>query len=171
MNRIVPRQPVPDLEVQMTAGGMWRLADQKPPVFTMIAFYRGLHCPICKVYLKELEGKLDEFAKRGVEVIAISSDSAERARQAQREWGLPRLKIGYGLATERARQWGLFISRAIKDTEPDEFAEPGIFLVKPDGTLYCASIQTMPFARPSFDPILGAIAFIVANNYPARGEA
>jgi peroxiredoxin len=171
MNRVVPRQPVPGLEVQTTAGGAWRLADQKPTNFTMIVFYRGLHCPICKVYLKELDGKLDEFAKRGVDVIAISTDSRERAEQTQREWGLARLKIGYGLAIGRAREWGLFISRAIKEPEPAEFAEPGIFLVKPDGTLYCSSINSMPFARPAFEQILGAVAFVTANNYPARGEA
>ena len=28
----------------------------------------------------------------------------------------------------------------------------------------------MPFARPHFDEILGAIDFVVKNEYPARGE-
>jgi len=28
----------------------------------------------------------------------------------------------------------------------------------------------MPFARPHFDEILGAIDFVVKNDYPARGE-
>jgi hypothetical protein len=32
-----------------------------------------------------------EFAQRGVETIAISADTEERARQAQRDWGLERL--------------------------------------------------------------------------------
>ncbi len=171
MNRLVPRQPVPALEVQTTAGLTWRLADHKPPKFTMIVFYRGLHCPICKAYLHELDGKLNEFAKRGVLVIAVSTDRRARAEQTQSEWGLTRLTIGYGLAIERAREWGLFISHAIEETEPAEFAEPGVFLVNPDGTLYCSLINSMPFARPAFDQILGAVAFVTANHYPARGEA
>lgn len=54
--------------------------------------------------------------------------------------------------------------------EPELFAEPGIFLIKPDQTLYFASIQTMPFARPRFDEILKAIEFVVGREYPARGE-
>jgi hypothetical protein len=29
----------------------------------------------------------------------------------------------------------------------------------------------MPFARPRFSEILGAIDFILRNDYPARGEA
>jgi hypothetical protein len=55
--------------------------------------------------------------------------------------------------------------------EPALFAEPGIFLVRPDGTLYFGTVQTMPFARPHFADILPAIDFVVKNDYPARGEA
>lgn len=50
------------------------------------------------------------------------------------------------------------------------FSEPGVLIVRPDGTLYCGSTQTMPFARPSFQDLLGAIDFAVAKDYPARGE-
>ena len=32
------------------------------------------------------------------------------------------------------------------------------------------STQTMPFARPSFQDLLGAIDFAIAKDYPARGE-
>ncbi|HIE89539.1 MAG TPA: AhpC/TSA family protein, partial [Gammaproteobacteria bacterium] len=54
--------------------------------------------------------------------------------------------------------------------EPSLFVEPGIFLVRPDQTLYFATVQTMPFARPSFGDILKAIDFVIAKDYPARGE-
>ena len=50
------------------------------------------------------------------------------------------------------------------------FSEPGLFLVRPDGTLYFASVQTMPFSRPRFADILGALDFVIANDYPGRGE-
>jgi len=43
-------------------------------------------------------------------------------------------------------------------------------LVRPDRTLYFASVQTMPFARPHFTDILAALDFVIAKNYPARGE-
>ncbi len=32
------------------------------------------------------------------------------------------------------------------------------------------STQTMPFARPIFKDLLGAIDFAISKNYPARGE-
>lgn len=168
---IKPRTEVPALDVETLDHGRFRLADRKPQAFTMVVFYRGLHCPICKTYLRDLERKLDDFTRKGVDVIAVSTDGEERAARAKRDWELQRLTIGYGLTIDAARAWGLFISSSIKSEEPERFAEPGLFLIRPDGTLYAASIQTMPFARPSFADVLAAIDFVTKNNYPARGEA
>lgn len=168
---IKPRTKVPSLNRPTLAGTGFDLAAQHPRSFTMIVFYRGLHCPICKTYLRDLDRRLDEFAKRGVEVVAISSDTRERAEQSKKEWGLERLSLAYDLTIEEARRWGLYISAGIKEGEPPLFAEPGLFLIRPDGTLYAASIQTMPFARPSFADVLAALDFIAQKNYPPRGEA
>jgi hypothetical protein len=55
--------------------------------------------------------------------------------------------------------------------EPTHFSEPALYLIRPDGTLYVGSIQTMPFARPHVADILAAIDYVLKNNYPARGEA
>ena len=137
----------------------------------MLVFYRGLHCPICKGYLRDLDRKLADFAKLGVDTLALSSDTKERAEEARREWGIERLALAYGLEIEEARGWRLYISKGVKEPEPPLFAEPGLFLVRPDRMLYCASIQTMPFARASFAEVLQAVAFITEKNYPARGEA
>ena len=168
---IKPRTEVPVLDLPTVGGGRFDLASRHPPSFTMLAFYRGLHCPICKTYLRDLDRRLDDFTRRGVEVIAISTDTQERAEQSRKDWAIERLPIAYGLSIDQARQWGLFISSSIKAEEPSRFAEPGLFLIRPDGTLYCASVQTMPFARPSFAEVLQAVAFVTEKNYPARGEA
>ena len=174
-NHLYPRQPVPALEVATLGGGTWRLADRSPEAFTLIVFYRGLHCPICAGYLRDLDRKLQDFADLGVEVIAISGDDEARAQQAKQDWKLESLTIGYGQDLENARDWGLYISTSRGKTstgfeEPALFAEPGLFLVRPDGTLYFGSVQTMPFARPGFAEILKAIAFVKEKDYPARGE-
>ncbi|MEW5710575.1 MAG: redoxin domain-containing protein [Pseudomonadota bacterium] len=87
MPQIKPRQPVPDLQVETLDAGTWRLADQNPLHFTMLVFYRGLHCPICKSYLRDLNGKIPELTACGVEAIAISCDDRERAQRMKREWG------------------------------------------------------------------------------------
>jgi hypothetical protein len=54
---------------------------------------------------------------------------------------------------------------------PPKLAEQGIFLIRPDRTVYFAAVQSMPFARPQFSEILSAIDFVLEHDYPARGEA
>jgi peroxiredoxin len=152
-------------------GATWRLGDAKPAVFQMIVVYRGLHCPVCKTYLGELETKLAEFAKRGVDVIAISTDSHDRAQRAKSEWKLDMLRLGCELPIADARAWDLYISRAIRDGEPPEFSEPGLFLIKPNGTVFYASRNSAPWGRPPFDQMLRGIDVALERKMPARGEA
>lgn len=176
MTPIKPRTPTPELSVDTLGGERWSLSESRPKNLSMIVVYRGLHCPICKPYIRDLDRNLTEFDKLGVDAITMSSDSRERAEAAKDEWELQNVRIGYGLSIATAREWGLYISAgrgktSIGIVEPDEFVEPGLFLVQPDKTLYASSINTMPFARPHFKELLGAIDFIVSKDYPARGEA
>ena len=168
---IKPRKPAPPLEVKQLDGNLWRLQDAKPEKFEMIVVYRGLHCPVCKTYLGDLESKLPEFTKRGVDVIAISTDSRERAEKAKADWDLKELRVGCELSIASAREWELFISHSIRDGEPPEFSEPGLFLVKPDGTLFFASRGSAPWGRPPFDQMLRAVDLVTERKMPARGEA
>ncbi len=166
-----PRQPAPPLEVQLLDGTSWRLAASQPKSFTLIVVYRGLHCPLCKIYLNDLQSRLPDFEKRGVDVVAISADSRERAEKSRDEWNLSQLRIGYALPIPVARDWELFISHPVRDGEPQEFTEPGLFLVKPDGTLFFASRGNAPWGRPPLDQVLRGIDAAIERNSPARGEA
>lgn len=173
---LMPNQPVPVLELNTVGGGRFSVAAENPQSFALIVFYRGLHCPICRRYLTELESVLPEFAKRGLTVIAASSDPQERAEQAKNAWGLRTLRIGYGLSIEDARKWGLYVSRSNGMTsagvvEPDLFNEPGLFLVRPDGRLYWGTTSTMPFGRPHFNEVLQSLDYVLSKDYPARGDA
>lgn len=170
------RQAAPEMSFPLIEGGDWTLSERKPENLSMVVAYRGLHCPMCRNYLKELNEQIDEFSKRGVDVVAVSSDGKERAMAARTDWELRNIPIAYGLGIDKARELGLYISTSRGKTsigieEPAMFNEPGLFLVKPDGTLYAAFIQTMPFARPPLDQLLKAIDFITEKGYPARGEA
>ena len=172
---LLPRQPVPALNVALNIGGRFVLGASPGEHFDLLVFYRGLHCPLCAKYLLELERLAPEFAKRGVQVLAISSDDAERTQQMANKINASALKFGYGLSLTSARQWGLYISSSRGKTsigieEPALFSEPGVFIVRPDGTLYYGAVQTMPFARPGFADLLGAVDFAISKDYPARGE-
>lgn len=172
---LIPRQKAPDLVVDTLDHGRFDLSAERPQRMTLICFYRGLHCPICANYLKELERLVPEFAERGVAVIAISSDNQERARQMADKIAAKNLRFGYSLALRDARTWGLYLSTSRGKTslgieEPPVFSEPGVFLINADQTVYFLSVQSMPFVRPHFAEMIPALDFIIKNEYPGRGE-
>lgn len=172
---LIPRQKTPDLTLPLIDGGTFDLASDGAGLGTVICFYRGLHCPICATYLSELERLTPEFAKRGVKTIAISSDTEERAKGMADKIEAKELRFAHSLPLQEARDWGLYISTSRGKTsigveEPALFAEPGLFLVNNDQSLYYMSIQTMPFVRPHFKELLAAVDFAIDKNYPARGE-
>jgi peroxiredoxin len=126
-----------------------------------------------RAQLQELNTRVSNLALRGVKVVAISSDTRERAERAKAEWGLDALRLAYGLELQTARMWGLYVSSGRGKTslgieEPAFFSEPGLFLIRGNGTLYFATIQTMPFFRPAIDEVISAIDFVVAKDYPAE---
>ena len=172
---LIPRQKTPDLQIDTLNHGAFDLAQQPSERGTVICFYRGLHCPICARYLGEMEKLAEKFAARGIDMLALSTDGEDRTRDMAEKVGATRVKFGYDLSLSKAREWGLYLSRGRGKTsigieEPALFAEPGLFLVNPDQTLFFASVQTMPFVRPHFSELLGAVDFAIEKNYPARGE-
>lgn len=167
---IKPREKAPNIQINLVNDTRWDLSEQNPEHFTMVIFYRGKHCPVCKNYLEELQTKISKFTELGVNIIAISSDTEDISKKTYDEWAIADIPVGFEFSIEEARKWGLFISSGIKE-EPDHFIEPGLFLIKPDQTIYAESIQSMPFARPGFDDLLKAIKFVLDKDYPARGEA
>lgn len=172
---LIPRQKTPNLTLPTLDHGAFDLSSETSERGTVICFYRGLHCPICANYLKDFEKKVPDFAERGVSSIAISTDGEERTRAMADKIEAKALRFGYGLPLSEARDWGLYISTSRGKTsmgieEPELFAEPGLFMVTPQRTLYYGSVQTMPFVRPHFAELVAALDFAIPNNYPARDE-
>lgn len=167
---LIPNQKVPDLELPLTIQARFELAAQTSDKFTMLVFYRGKHCPICKKYLEEIGSKLDAITAHGINAVAISMDSEDRAMVAHKEWETGDLPLAHSLTEDQAREWGLYISEKRPDSEePEVFSEPALFLIRPNGTLYFANVQSAPFTRPSIDELLKGVEFVNENDYPARG--
>ncbi len=171
---LIPRKPTPDLSLPLVGGGTFSLSGEGSEKGTVVCFYRGLHCPLCAKYLDELAKLTPEFEKRGVTTVGISSDTEDRAQGMADKLAAP-LRIAYDMPLTQAKDWGLYISTSrgmtsIGIEEPALFAEPGLFMVGPDRALYYGSVQTMPFVRPHFSELLGALDFAIEKNYPARGE-
>ena len=155
--RPLPGQAAPPLHVPELSGGWFVLASRRPDVFTMIVFFRGLHCPICHAQLHELDRRVAELGARGIEIIAISAETLERSRQLAKEWEIKHLNIGYGLPERMMRAWGLFLSRGRFASEPPLFNEPGLFLVDRESRIYYEAVVSMPVGRPRLTEVLRAI--------------
>ncbi|MEH6835283.1 MULTISPECIES: peroxiredoxin-like family protein [Falsihalocynthiibacter] len=172
---LIPRQKTPNLTLPLVGGGTFDLATDGADLGTVICFFRGLHCPVCATYLKELERLTPEFAKRGVKTVAVSSDGLERSTSMVEKISADTLRVASDLPLQEARDWGLYISTSRGKTsigieEPALFSEPGLFLVNKDGSLFYLAVQSMPFTRPHFSELLAAVDFAIDKSYPARGE-
>ena len=176
--RVIPGDTMPAIDARLAGGGRWALAREKSEQLSLLAFYRGIFCPICRVWVGELDRLAPEFEKRGVSVIALSCDKKEGAEKAVADWGLKRLRVGYRLDVEDARRAGLYISEgrginpASGQKESMFFAEPALLLVRPEGELYAAWVQSTPYARVHIAEVLTAVDNFLARNLPdPRGSA
>lgn len=167
--RATPGNPMPEMMLPSVDGGESQLGGKGR--WQMAVIYRGRHCPLCRKYLKTLDGLLEDFRDAGVEIIAISSDPFERAKgeAAEEGWRFP---VACELSQDQMRALGLYISEPRSPQETDRpFAEPGLFVTNPDGILQIADISNAPFSRPDLQGVLNGLKFIQDEDYPIRGTA
>ena len=176
--RVIPTDTMPAIDARLVGGGRWALAREKPETLALLAFYRGIFCPVCRVWVGELDRVAHEFERRGVSVIALTCDNKDAAERAVADWNLAHLRVGYAVDPEDARKAGLYISegRGINpvsnEKEPMLFTEPAVMLVRPEGELYAAWIQSTPYARPHLSDVLAATdKFVQASLPDPRGSA
>lgn len=137
----------------------------------VLIVYRGRHCPLCKSYLNALNEMLEEFQAANVAVSTVSADSREKAEAEVAECGW-KFPVGYDLSVDQMRQLGLYVSGPRSPQETDRpFAEPGLFVINPDGAAQIIDISNAPFARPDLGSLLKGLQFVIAKDYPIRGRA
>ena len=64
----------------------------------------------------------------------------------------------------------MYLSAGVKDGEPSEFSEPGLFLIDNNNEVYYSAINSNPWGRPYLPSFVKAVDYIVQSGYPARGE-
>lgn len=169
---INPQSRVPEMDLPLVGGGRFDIHEMTPDKFTLVIAYRGFHCPKCKAQLQAVDPMVEGLKSRGYEIVAVSMDSEARAGKAKAEWDIKNIPIAYDMGLLMAKSWGLFISDQRPDSdEPKLFSEPGLFVVKPDGSLYAEYIQNTPFGRPPLDDVASGLDFVVEHNYPTRGTS
>lgn len=162
----------PRVTVQKLQGGILELSEKSSDYdWRLVVVYRGKHCPLCTRYLTALNFIAPQLHEIGVDVVAVSADTEEKAI-AQMEIVKPEYPIGYGLTIEQMQSLGLYISDPRSPQETDRpFAEPGIFVINENGKIQVTDISNGPFARPELTTLVSGLGFIKDpnNNYPIRG--
>lgn len=170
MNALDAGTPFPQIQLP-TVGGATRTLG-KPHSghdWQMVVAYRGLHCPICKKYLSQLQEMASAFYDLGVDIIVVSGDPLGKAKQMVDDQSLE-LPVAYGLSLEQMAQLGLYVSDPRSPQETDQpFSEPGVFVVNAQGKLQIVDVSNAPFARPDLDALLRGLTFVREKNYPIRG--
>ncbi|MFO7553351.1 MAG: peroxiredoxin-like family protein [Haliea sp.] len=164
-----PGTDFPRIALPTIAGGSVTLGQPSSDQSQLIVVYRGLHCPICKKYLGQLNGMKSDFEAMCVQILAVSTDPKDKAEKFAAEVHLD-IPVAYDLAIDQARELGLFISTPLSDQETDApFAEPGVFFVRPDGSLHFSDVASAPFCRPDLEMIRKGVGYISEKGYPPRG--
>ncbi len=108
VHAVLPGAAAPALELPVVGGEPFRLADRAPRLYTMLVFNRGLHCPVCRAQLSELDRRFDELADKGIDVVSVSGETQQRATRMHDEWHIDKVPLAYGLNEAQMREWALF---------------------------------------------------------------
>ncbi len=155
MPRLEPGDKAPDFTINDLEGKHHQLYDYLNGQKTVLIFYRGEWCPVCNLQLHSLQEKLAEFQKENAQILAVSTDTPENSQKlvGKHNLGFPVLA---GLSREVAEAYDLFFS------EEKGYAEPAVFILRPDGTVAYASLQSGALGRPSSDDLLRIVSRIQA---------
>lgn len=137
--------------------------------WTLLVVYRGKHCPRCKKYLNILDAMAADWAAAGFDIAVVSADPIEKAQADQEEFGW-KFELGYDLTEPQMAQLGLYVTDPLSPNETDRrFAEPGTYVIRPDGSLLLIAISNGPSARPDLVELLDGMIFTKENDRPPRG--
>ena len=99
-SKLAAGAPFPPLAFATTSGE--RIHVDTVPGWRLLVVYRGKHCPLCKTYLKTLDGLGDEAKAAGISVMVVSADPKEKADADVAEFGW-RFPVGFGLDTNSTK--------------------------------------------------------------------
>lgn len=137
--------------------------------WTLLVVYRGKHCPRCKKYLNTLNDMRAEWSNAGFDIAVVSADTEEKADADQRAFGW-QFDLGFDLQEAQMQTLGLYVTEPLSPSETDRnFAEPGSFVIRPDGSLLLIALSNGPSARPDLAELLDGMIFTKENDRPPRG--
>ncbi|QKV19342.1 redoxin domain-containing protein [Oricola thermophila] len=166
----VPGAILPPVSVPRLGGGEIVIGGTREN-WVLVVVYRGRHCPRCKRYLSKLNDMRQRWRDAGFDIAVVSADPEEKARADRDTFGWS-FDIGHDLSEAQMATLGLYVSDPLAETETDRrFAEPGVFVIRPDGSLLLVAISNGPSARPDLEELLDGMIYTRENDRPPRGTA
>lgn len=165
-----PEQLAPNLKFNLIDGTGWSVETSTPQSLTMLSIYRGAFCSFCRRHLLELEAMAGRFAERGVDIVATSADPADTAKAMAADLGLKQIRVGCGADLAVLSRSGVFITEVKRNGVAMRFAEPSLWLVRPDRRLYAIFQGSMSCARPDLASLLEGIEMLAGQGFPPRGN-
>lgn len=167
--RLIPGQPVPPLDFLLSEGERSATDTLVPSALSLVSLYRGGWCADCRRFITGLDAVVPELQAIGIECLALSVDDAETTAQTSRDWSLAHLRLGSGLSVDQARGWGVYASRMTMHGAERFCTEPGLFLLRPDHSLYALWLQSLPSARPDVPWLVETLTYLEKAGFPLRG--
>lgn len=169
MSGINPADPFPPITFKMMSGGTETVADSLGTWMVLIV-YRGDHCPRCKTYVARLHELAGGYAERGVELRLATMDPEAVVRRTMDEnkWTLP---VAHSMSVEECQQLSLYLTdhEAGSELEGTPYAEPGLYLINPEGLTQVIATSNSPSVRPDLEVVLDGIIGTQDRNLPIRG--
>ncbi|RZF58276.1 redoxin domain-containing protein [Sphingomonas populi] len=166
-----PGTKIPELEFPLLAGGSWALQPEANARLRLISFYRGAFCGFCTRFMQQLNDLHTEFAELGIDLAGVSVDSRAVAQAWAKKNQIDKVSVGYGLLRKDVEACGIFASHFSRDGQELYFAEPALWLVKPDGELYLTIQSSVSCGRPDLESLVAGLKLLAVQGFPTRGNA
>ena len=131
----------PDFELKDNHGAPVRLSDFRGQKNVVLLFYPFAFTGVCTGELSEIRDRLEQFAERDAEVLAVSNDSIHTLRVFGEQEDLPfPLLSDFWPHGEVSRAYGVF-------AEDKGCAVRGTFVIDKEGVVRWTVVNALPDAR------------------------
>ena len=163
MPRLQPEDKAPDFILPNIKGEKISLSSQKGK-WIVLVFYRGNWCPMCNTQIANLANDYPKFQEINAEIIAISTDTPEKAAKTQeKSHSLFPILLDekgevvqlYGVLVEK-REWK-DMPALMHGKKTGTYAMPAVFIVDPQGVLRYSYVGRSFTDRPSNENLLKAL--------------
>ncbi len=165
-------QKIDSVEIVDIDGEPYQIRQAWSEKTALIVFYRGGWCPYCNFQLRELAKKHEQLEAAGLQVVAISADTADKAATTLAQFDIPypilsdpkliaheAFNVVLQVDDERL-EWYKSKGLLLKDwsgQEHNKVAVASAFMVDRQGRVLFSHAPTDYATRPSIDQLLSVI--------------